>query len=150
MSKFRKEKVMPRYMIVAVILALIGVAVIAKAAYTMTVDKEWWLAVQKNQTNTADSIKQANRGNVLSCDGQLLAGSIPEYEIFIDFRAGLQKLEDGTFYEDTVWVHKRDTLWHEKLDSLCDGLHRIFPQKTAEEFRTHLTEGHDKDRKSVV
>ena len=144
MSKFRKEKVMPRYMIVAVILALIGVAVIAKAAYTMTVDKEWWLAVQKNQTNTADSIKQANRGNVLSCDGQLLAGSIPEYEIFIDFRAGLQKLEDGTFYEDTVWVHKRDTLWHEKLDSLCDGLHRIFPQKTAEEFRAHLTEGHDK------
>ena len=144
MSKFRKEKVMPRYLIVAVILALVGVAVVVKAAYTMTAEKNWWLEVQRNQTNVADSIKKPNRGNVLSCDGQLLAGSIPEYEIFIDFRAGLQKLENGTFYEDTVWVHKRDTLWMEKLDSLCDGLHEIFPQKSAEEFREHLMEGYNK------
>ena len=135
---------MPRYLIVAVILALVGVAVVIKAAYTMTAEKNWWLEVQKNQTNVADSIKKPNRGNVLSCDGQLLAGSIPEYEISIDFRAGLQKLENGTFYEDTAWVHKRDTLWHEKLDSLCDGLHEIFPQKSAEEFRAHLMEGYNK------
>lgn len=135
---------MPRYLIVAVILALVGVAVVVKAAYTMTAEKNWWLEVQRNQTNVADSIKKPNRGNVLSCDGQLLAGSIPEYEIFIDFRAGLQRLEDGTFYEDTVWVHKRDTLWMEKLDSLCDGLHEIFPQKSAEEFRAHLMEGYNK------
>lgn len=135
---------MPRYLIVAVILALVGVAVVVKAAYTMTAEKNWWLEVQRNQTNVADSIKKPNRGNVLSCDGQLLAGSIPEYEIFIDFRAGLQKLENGTFYEDSVWVHKRDTLWMEKLDSLCDGLHEIFPQKSAEEFREHLMEGYNK------
>ena len=115
---------MPRYLIVAVLLALAGVAVVVKAAYTMTAEKHYWVEVQRNQTNVADSIKKPNRGNVLSCDGQLLAGSIPEYEISIDFRAGLQRLENGTFYEDTAWVHKRDTLWHEKLDSLCDGLDR--------------------------
>ena len=135
---------MPRYMAMAFLLSLIGVAVIIKAAYTMTADKNYWLEVQKNQVNLADSIKKPNRGNVLSCDGQLLAGSIPEYEIFIDFRAGLQKLENGSFYEDTAWVHKRDTLWHEKLDSLCDGLHAIFPSKSAEEFKDDLTKGHDK------
>lgn len=140
MSKFVKEKVMPRYLIVAVLLALIGVAVIVKAGYTMTAEKQWWLAVQKNQVNTADSIKKPNRGNVLSCDGQLLAGSIPEYEIFIDFRAGLQK----DVPEDTAWTHKRDTLWHEKLDSLCMGLHDIFREKTAGEFRQHLMEGYEK------
>lgn len=140
MSKFVKEKVMPRYLIVAVLLALIGVAVVVKAGYTMTAEKQWWLAVQKNQVNTADSIKKPNRGNVLSCDGQLLAGSIPEYEIFIDFRAGLQK----DVPEDTAWTHKRDTLWHEKLDSLCMGLHDIFREKTAEEFRQHLMEGYEK------
>lgn len=131
---------MPRYLVVAVLLALVGVAVIAKAAYTMTAERQWWLEVQKNQINTADSIKKPNRGNVLSCDGQLLAGSIPEYEIYIDFRAGLQK----GVPEDTAWTHKRDTLWHEKLDSLCDGLHEIFPQKTAEEFREHLMQGYEK------
>ena len=140
MSKFRKDKVMPRYMFVAVLLALCGVAVIVKAAYTMTAEKQWWLTVQKNQVNTADSIKKPNRGNVLSCDGQLLAGSIPEYEIFLDFRAGYQ----NNVPEDTAWTHKRDTLWHEQLDSLCAGLHQIFPQKSAEEFRQHLMEGYNK------
>ena len=140
MSKFKKEKVLPRYLLVAVLLSIVGVAVVVKAGYTMTADRDYWLAVQKNQINQADSLKKPNRGNVLSCDGQLLAGSIPEYEIFIDFRAGYNKKEK----EDTVWTHKRDTLWHEKLDSLCDGLHQIFPQKSAEEFREHHTEGYNK------
>lgn len=140
MSKFEKKKVMPRYFMVAVVLALTGVAVIAKAAYTMTAEKEWWAEVAKLQVHTADSIKKPNRGNVLSCDGQLLAGSIPEYEMYIDFRAGLQR--DGT--EDTAWVRKRSELWVEKLDSICEGLHTIFPKKSAEEFRAHLTEGYNK------
>ncbi len=139
MSKFVKEKVMPRYFAVAVLLALVGIAIIAKAAYTMTAGKEYWQAVAENQVNTADSIKKPNRGNILSCDGQLLAGSIPEYEIFIDFRAGYQR----DVPEDTAWTHKRDTLWHESLDSLCIGLHNIFPQKTAEDFRAHLMKGYN-------
>ena len=144
MSKFKKDKVMPRYFIVAVALTVAGLAVIAKAAYTMTAEKDYWTAVANNQINLADSIRKPNRGNILSCDGQLLAGSIPEYEIFIDFRAGLQRLEDGTLWEDTAWVRQRNELWMEKLDSLCEGLHVIFPQKTAEEFRAHLMEGFNK------
>lgn len=135
---------MPRYLIAAVALTLVGLAVIAKAAYTMTAEKEWWAAVARNQVNTADSIKLPNRGNILSCDGQLLAGSIPEYEMFIDFRAGLQRIDSVTFIEDTAWVRKRNELWLEKIDSICDGLHRIFPEKSAEDFRAHLMEGFEK------
>ena len=134
---------MPRYIIVAVVLSLMGVAVIAKATYTMTAEKEYWKTVAENQINTADSIKKPNRGNILSCDGQLLAGSIPEYEIFIDFRAGYQP----GVPEDTAWIHKRDTLWMEKLDSLCDGLHEIFPHKSAQEFREHLMKGYLEKRR---
>jgi cell division protein FtsI (penicillin-binding protein 3) len=135
---------MPRYFVVAVMLTLIGLAVIIKAAYIMTAEKYYWNAVAKNQVNLADSIKQPNRGNILSCDGQLLAGSIPEYEMYIDFRAGGQWVDSVTFVEDTAWVRKRNELWAEKLDSLCDGLHAIFPQKSADDFRAHLTEGFNK------
>ena len=103
MSKFKKEKVMPRYLTVAVVLTLIGIAVIAKASYTMTVKKRYWTEVANNQKSDSDSIRP-NRGNILSCDGQLLASSIPEYEVFIDFRAGDPK--------DTAWVNKRDSIWH--------------------------------------
>jgi len=135
MSKFNKEKVIPRYMAIAVVLALIGIAVIAKASYTMTVRKPFWAAVASRQMNDSDSIKP-NRGNILSCDGQLLASSIPEYEIFMDFCAGDPK--------DTAWANKRDTIWNEKLDSICLGLYHLFPNKSIEEHKRHLTEGHDK------
>lgn len=143
MSKFVKEKVMPRYFIVAVILTIAGFAVIGKAAYTMTADKDYWDAVAANQISTADSIKKPNRGNILSCDGQLLAGSIPEYEMFIDFKAGYQR----GVPEDTAWTHKRDTLWFQSLDSICMGLHEIFPQQSEEEFRQHLMRGYNEKKR---
>ncbi len=135
MSKFNKDKVMQRYLIVAVLLALVGVAVIAKAGYTMTAKKHYWEVVANNLKSDSDSVRP-NRGNILSCDGQLLASSIPEYKIFMDFQAG------GN--EDTAWVHKRDTLWRENLDSLCEGLHAIFPDWTAEQFKERLEEGRNK------
>ena len=140
MSKFKNKKVMPRYKFVVCLLSAMGLWIIWQAAYTMTVGKEYWKTVEKSQVNMADSIKKPNRGNILSCDGQLLAGSIPEYEMYIDFRAGYQR----GVPEDTAWVRERDELWNEKLDSLCDGLHIIFPEKTAEEFREHLMEGYNK------
>jgi len=129
---------MPRYMAAAVVLSLMGIAVIAKAAYTMTAKKDYWLEVQKSHAGKSDIVCKPNRGNILSCDGQLLAGSIPEYEIFIDFQAGYQK----NVPEDTAWTHKRDTLWRDNLDSLCIGLHTIFPQRSVEEFRDHLSKGY--------
>lgn len=36
MSKFKKEKVLPRYTAIAVVLTIIGVAIIGKAFYIMT------------------------------------------------------------------------------------------------------------------
>lgn len=135
MSKFNKEKVMPRYLAVAVVITVIGIAVITKATYTMTVKKSYWTTVANMQKNDSDSIRP-NRGNILSCDGQLLASSIPEYEIFIDFCAGDPK--------DTAWANERDRIWYDKIDSICMGLNRLFPQKTIEEHKAHLMEGHDK------
>ena len=42
MSKFDNDKVMPRYMAIAVVLTLIGFAVIGKALYIMTAKKQYW------------------------------------------------------------------------------------------------------------
>lgn len=136
MSKFVKNKVMPRYFIFAVLLTLAGIAVIAKAAYTMTAKKGYWQVVASKQQSEDDSIPP-NRGNILSCDGQLLASSIPEYEIFMDFRAGYNRNEP----EDTAWARKRDSIWCDSIDFICEGLNRIFPTKSAEDFKTDLMKG---------
>ena len=135
MSKFKSEKVLPRYLAVAVLLTLIGVAVIVKAGYTMTAKKSYWETVANRQKSDSDSVRP-NRGNILSCDGQLLASSIPEYKIFMDYQAGGNA--------DTVWVRKRDSIWYADLDSLCRGLNVIFPERSAEEFKARLEEGKHK------
>lgn len=129
---------MPRYMMIAVFMTLIGFAVIGKAMYIMTAKKQYWMEVASRLKRDSVSVKPG-RGNILSCDGQLMASSIPEYKIYMDFQAGS---------DDTTWVRKRDSLWVEKLDSICTELSQIFPSRTAAEFKANLTEGRNKVLKS--
>ena len=119
---------MPRYMAIAVVLTLIGFAVIGKAIYIMTAKRQYW-------TEVADRLKrdsvpvQPNRGNILSSDGQLMATSIPEYKVFMDFQAS---------------AFENDSLWLDKVDSVSEGLSRIFPQLSAGEFKSYLEKGRQK------
>ena len=129
MSKFNNEKVMPRYMMIALFLTIIGIAVLGKALYIMTAKKQYWTEVADRLKRDSVSVKP-NRGNILSCDGQLMATSIPEYKIFMDFQAAA--------------FEKDDSLWLDKIDSVCEGLHQIFPSKTAAEFKIRLEEGRHK------
>jgi len=135
MSKFKSDKVLPRYLAIAVVLTLIGIGVIFKAGYTMTAKKSYWETVSNRQKSDNDSVRP-NRGNILSCDGQLLASSIPEYKIFMDYQAGGNA--------DTAWVRKRDSIWYANIDTLCICLNRIFPERSAEEFKARLEEGKHK------
>ena len=135
MSKFKSDKVLPRYLAIAVVLTLIGIGVIFKAGYTMTAKKSYWETVSNRQKSDSDSVRP-NRGNILSCDGQLLASSIPEYKIFMDYQAGGNA--------DTAWVRKRDSIWYANIDTLCICLNRIFPERSAEEFKARLEEGKHK------
>lgn len=128
MSKFESEKVMPRYFFIAVALTIVGVIVVGRAGYIMTAKKDYWEKVAARQKRDSVSVKP-NRGNILSCDGQLMASSIPEYKIFMDFKAGGEK---------------KDSILMEKMDSICMGLNRIFPEKSAEAFKKHLLEGREK------
>ena len=139
MSKFKSDKVLPRYLAVAVALTLIGAGVIFKAGYTMTAKKSYWETVANRQKSDSDSVRP-NRGNILSCDGQLLASSIPEYKIFMDYQAGGNA--------DTAWVRKRDSIWDANIDTLCICLNNIFPERSAEEFKARLEEGRHKELKN--
>ena len=138
MSKFSREKVMPRYFAIAVVLTLLGLSVIGKAMYIMTLKKDYWTQVASRLKRDSVSVKP-NRGNILSCDGQLMASSIPEYKLFVDFQAGAT---------DSLGNHKRDSLWKEHIDTICYELHQIFPSRSAEEFKTHLLEGKKKVMKN--
>lgn len=129
MSKFNYDKIMPRYSVIAFMLTLLAIVVVAKAGYIMTARKDYWMKVADRVKQ--DSVKvDPSRGNILSSDGELLASSLPEFKIHMDFK----QLHDAG----------NDTLWNAKLDSICMGLNEIFPEKSAAEFKAYLTEGFNK------
>ena len=138
MSKFNNDKVMPRYFAIAVVLTLIGFAVVGKAMYIMTAKKDYWTQVASRLKRDSVVVKP-NRGNILSCDGQLMASSIPEYKLYMDFQAGA---------EDSVGMHKRDSIWAANIDTICYELSQIFPQRSAAEFKANLLEGKHKVQKN--
>ena len=129
---------MPRYFAIAVFLTLIGFAIIGKAMYIMTAKKTYWTQVASRLKRDSVSVKPT-RGNILSSDGQLMASSIPEYKVFIDFQAGAT---------DSIGNHNRDSLWEANIDTICYELNQIFPTRSAAEFKTHLLEGKHKVMKN--
>ena len=138
MSKFKSDKVMPRYFAIAVVMTLIGFAIVGKAMYIMTAKKQYWTDVAARLKRDSVIVKP-NRGNILSSDGQLMASSIPEYKIYMDFQAGT---------DDSLGMARHDSIWEADIDSICDGLNKIFPRKSAAEFKAHLLEGKQKVQKN--
>ena len=138
MSKFKSEKVMPRYFAIAVVLTLIGFAIVGKAMYIMTAKKDYWTQVASRLKRDSVSVKP-NRGNILSCDGQLMASSLPEYKVYMDFQAGT---------DDSIGIRKRDSIWAEKIDSIAYELNQIFPTRTVDDFKDYLLAGKRKVMKN--
>lgn len=129
MNKFDYKKIMPRYSALAIMMTLIALAVVGKTMYIMTAKRDYWTKVADRVKRDSVDIKPM-RGNILSSDGELMASSLPEFKIFIDFKA----LKEA----------KNDSLWEAKLDSVCQGLSAIFPEKPAGAFKQELEEGRKK------
>jgi len=117
---------MPRYSLIALVMSLIAIAVVAKSAYIMIVQKNYWLEVAAKQKKDNVPILPT-RGNILSSDGELMASSLPEFKIYIDFKT-LKEAGKATSFVDSI-------------NYICKGLNELFPEKTAGEFKQELLEG---------
>ena len=123
---------MPRYSAIAIVLTLISVMVIGKALYIMTAEHEYWNKVADRVKKDSVTIKPI-RGNIMSCNGNLMASSLPEFKVYMDFNA----------------LHQagNDSLWEAKLDSICLCLNQIFPEKPIKDFKEELETGRQKQSK---
>ncbi len=135
---FPGKKIMPRFFVVTVIMGLIGLSVIGKALYIIFVEGDYWMAVSQRFVKTGRPI-EPTRGNILSADGQILAASIPEYRMFMDFMSW-EKNEKRRKKDQK----NRDSLLHHYIDSVSIGMHRIFPDIDPAQFKKHLLRGREK------
>ena len=129
-----QKKIMIRYSFIILIMVLVGIAIIFKAGIIMFAERQYWNDVADRFVKENVTV-QPNRGNIISSDGQLMASSLPEYKIYMDFKAG--------------GINK-DTLLIKYLDSICDGLHQIFPDKSKAEFKSHILKGRKKGSRNYL
>lgn len=129
---FPSKKVMPRFFCVVVVLIFAAVAILVKAGYIMSVERKEWME-EKELERANNHIIEPKRGSILACDGRVLATSMPEYLVTIDFctyeKDSLQRVKDQ---------YRRDTVYQNHADEICEGMHRLFPDINKKKYRAYL------------
>jgi cell division protein FtsI (penicillin-binding protein 3) len=118
-----KKDILWRVAMVYIILLLFGLCIIARIVYLQFVEVGE-LTKKAVQLSVKDIEIEPNRGDILACDGRLLATAVPFYEIRID-------LSKNTIPRD---------MFLENLDSLALCLSKLFQNKPKNAYRLELAE----------
>ena len=66
-----KKNIMTRYFFVVLVMGLLGIAIVVKAAIIMFAERQYWQDVADRFIKENVTVKP-NRGNILSSDGKLI------------------------------------------------------------------------------
>jgi len=97
------------------------ICVIVKVILIQTKERDQWMKVAESQVKTNQTVT-ATRGNILDCEGRILASSMPQYYVAMDTR--VEALHQGG-----------DTLFYKYVDSIANGLSTIIGDRTQEEYK---------------
>ena len=101
---------------------LFGIAVIVKIILVQTKDSDELVQLAKQREYRLREL-EASRGNIFSSDGQLMATTIPLYDVFFDYKA-----VDSAFLAQNI-------------DSLCSQMANLFPKRNAAQWKAFFAEG---------
>lgn len=138
---FQSKKTMPRYFLVVLMLTLAGASAVCKAIYIMTVERDRWVSMGKIPVKLGRPL-YAKRGNILAANGEILAASLPQYELRLDYMSC--ESDSALRVKDQ---YRRDTALTNNIDAICEGMHRIFPDIIPSKLKAHLLEGRKKKSK---
>jgi cell division protein FtsI (penicillin-binding protein 3) len=118
------KKIIVYYFVIAVLFILFAVIIFAKACMISFVDGNAWRKLGEKQIRPNVQVP-AVRGNIYSCNYELMATSEEYYRLYIDFWSeGIQ--------EDTLLKYVRP---------LSIELNKMFPQCSATQYENHLMRG---------
>ena len=117
----RTDTLMKTYLVYLLILVF-GIAIIVKIILMQTRDNSELLERAEQREYRVKTL-EASRGNIFSSDGQLMATSIPLYDVFFDYKA-----------VDSVYLA-------ENIDSLCRQMANLFPKRNASQWKAFFAEG---------
>ena len=124
-----------RFAIIFIVITLGFVAVLVKIAYIQTVERDEWLKVAEKQVPTIRPIT-ATRGNILDCNGRLLASSMPQYYMYMDTRV-------------PALHEKKGALFNAHVDSLAKDLANIVGEHSQAEYKARIVQAYRKGEKRL-
>ena len=121
MKRDPKTSCLIRTFLVYIAVLAVGVAILAKAVMVQTKEGDELRKLAEHVETRFDTL-QASRGDILACDGSLLATDVPIYEVGID-----PSVIDSILFFNGV-------------DQLSQQLARMFPKRSAERWKKGLIE----------
>lgn len=123
-----KRDILWRVYLSYLLVAVACVAIFGKAVYIQQVQGAHWRSMSDSLHLKLAEI-EADRGTIYSEDGQMLSTSIPQFDIYLDFRVAALHEKNGR-------------LFRENLDSLSICLADLFKDQSAGSYRNLLEQGY--------
>ena len=121
MASNKKKEILLRAYLGFLFVCLLGMAILSRAFYIQTVQGPYYRSLADSLTIFPKKV-MAERGNIYSQDGKLLATTLPTFDIRIDFQ--------------TTYTHPE--IFKENIDSLALLLSEMFRDKSKEAYRNEL------------
>ncbi len=117
-----RDEIIWRSGVMYIAIIIIAMGILARIFIIQFMEGDKWAEMGEEYVYKTDVVP-ANRGDILSDDGRLLASSIPYYSVYFDTRS--------TGMDQQTWT--------QGLDGLCDGLSKIIGLKSADAWKRDLT-----------
>src|SRR5678815_1905045 len=132
-----KKDILWRVYLCFIAIAIVCACVIGKAFYIQQVQGAYWRSMSDSMHTRIEAV-DAERGTIYSEDGQMLSTSIPQFNIYVDFKADGLIQDNGKLFKDNV-------------DSLSICLAGLFKDRSVGEYKALLNKGYkDKTRYFVL
>ena len=135
-KQLEKKRVSRKYLSLFLLMLVWGIFIVIKMGIVMFGERQYWNDVSRNMT-PVNRVIDAHRGNILSDEGLLLASSIIEYRVFLDF----QSYEKDPKRREKDQMRK-DTLFTRHLAEFSRQMHELFPRYSVQDFATHYENGY--------
>jgi cell division protein FtsI (penicillin-binding protein 3) len=117
-----KDTIIARTGVIYGLIVLMAIAIFVRIIILQFFQAEKWSSMAEKVVYRREVVKAA-RGDILACDGRILASSIPYYTIYMDTRSS----------------GMADTTWSKGINGLCRGLSKYIGVQSPDGWKTELT-----------
>jgi cell division protein FtsI (penicillin-binding protein 3) len=122
-----RDEIIWRSGIVYIAIVLAALVLFVRIIILQYVEQGKWAAMGEKYVYKTDEV-EANRGDILACDGRILASSVPYYSVYMDTRSSGMSSE----------------IWSQGIDGLSAGLSRLVGERSAAGWKTVLVNARKK------